>query len=298
MNILITGITGLLGKYLVETSKASDDLSGVYLGNYQMQDAKNLKYYNLDVQDKNALKKLFKDNVIEIVIHAAGIADVDFCERHYKIAYRSNVLGTQNIIKLCKMHKTKLVYISTNAVFDGENPPYKEEDKVNPINKYGLIKLECEKRVKEAFEKYIIIRPILLYGWNHRRERKNLVTFLLEKLSGAGVVNMVTDIYDNPLFSYHCAQAIWSILEKGRYGIYHIAGKDIVNRYDYALMVADIYGLDRSLIRPVKNSFFNGIAPRPKNTSYDTSKLQKEIGFLPLGLRQGLQMMKDAREGC
>lgn len=297
MNVLITGATGLLGKSLIETDELSRTIIGIYFGKYQMKDAGNVKYILQDIQDKEGLGKIFRKSHADIVIHTAGIADVDFCHRHYDAAFKSNVVGTENIAELCREHGARLVYISTNAVFNGEKPPYKEDDRPDPVNEYGTLKLECERIVKSALDRYLIIRPILMYGWNDPRERSNLATFLLEKLSRAESVNMVTDIYDNPLLSYQCAESIWALAEKDKHGVYHVAGRDIVNRYDYARAIADVFGLDDTMIRPVENSFFKEIAPRPKNTSYDTSKLTRETGFDPLGIREGLSIMKRMRKG-
>lgn len=296
MNILITGATGLLGKSLVETNVFSHNIIGIYFGRYKMRNTKNVKYYCSDIRDKDAMKGIFNENNIEVVIHTAGIADVDFCQKYYDEAYRSNVIGTQNIIELCKEMDSRLLYVSTNAVFDGKNAPYKEEDAPNPINNYGRIKLECEKKIRETFNGYLIVRPILMYGWNNLNERRNLVTFLLDKLNNKETVNMVTDVYENPLSAYQCADVIWSIIDKDKHGIYHIAGKDVVNRYEYAITIADIFGLDKDLIRPVDSSFFPDIAPRPKNTSYLTKKLEKELGYIPLTLRDGLTQMKGLKE--
>jgi dTDP-4-dehydrorhamnose reductase len=298
MNVLITGVTGLLGRALIDTKRPFHRIAGIYLGNYEMANVPGITYYVADVQDRVALEAIFLANKIDAVIHTAGVADVDFCEKHHSLAYRSNVLGTKNMVELCKMAKAKLVYISTNAVFDGENAPYGELDRVNPINKYGIMKLDCETMVRKAFEDSIIVRPILMYGWNHEGERKNLVTSLIDRLGSGAAVNMVVDVYDNPLCAYNCAEAIWTLLGMGKDGTYHIAGRDIVNRYDYALLIADVFGLDAHLIKPVDSNFFPSIAPRPKNTSYRTTKLENEIGFAPLGLREGLLSMKAMRKEC
>lgn len=292
MNILITGATGLLGKSLIETNMFSHNIIGIYLGKYKMINTKNVKYCCLDIRNRDAIKEIFKENNIEVVIHAAGIADVDFCQEHYEEAYQSNVSATQNIIELCKEMNSKLLYVSTNAVFDGENAPYKEEDRTNPINNYGRIKLECEEKIRDAFNDYLIVRPILMYGWNNPNERGNLVKFILDKLGNKERVNMVNDVWENPLSAYQCSDAIWSLIDKNKRGTYHIAGKDIVNRYEYATTVAEIFNLDRYLIIPVDSSFFPNIAPRPRNTSYLTFKLEREIGYIPLSLRDGLTQMK------
>jgi dTDP-4-dehydrorhamnose reductase len=296
MNVLITGATGLLGKSLIETKDRSCAVTGIYLGDYRMAGSREVIYRRVDIQDRAALKEVFDASGANVVIHTAGIADVDFCERHYEAAYRSNVHGTANVIELCAEKGAKMVYVSTNAVFDGENAPYKEDDRPNPINRYGAMKLECEAMVRSAFKDAIIVRPILMYGWNHTKERGNLVTYLLDKLAAGTAVNIVNDIYDNPLSSHSCAEAIWSLIEKKKKGTYHVAGRDMLNRYDYARTIADVFGLDRGLIKPVDSSFFPRIAPRPRNTSYVTSKLEREIGFVPLALREGLELMKKGRE--
>ncbi|MBP7055801.1 MAG: SDR family oxidoreductase [Candidatus Omnitrophica bacterium] len=295
MTVLITGATGLLGEALIATDAGSHTILGGYLGEYAMKNARSVRYACVDICDEHEMAKLFRGNDIDIVIHTAGVADVDLCERHYDAAYSSNVTGTKAIVELCADAGAKLVYISTNAVFDGTKAPYREDDLANPINKYGEMKIECEKMVSKHIKNFLIIRPILMYGWNNENERDNLVTSLLKKLPKQETVNMVTDIYDNPLSAHHCACVIWELLEKNKTGIYHVAGKDIVNRYEYALAIAEVFNLDRSLIKPVNSNFFPNIAPRPKNTSYDTSKLEKDIGFRPLGLREGLLLMKDNR---
>ena len=156
--------------------------------------------------------------------------------------------------------------------------------------------MECEKKIREAFNEYLIVRLILMYGWNNINERKNLVTFLLGKLKNKEAVNMVTDVYENPLSAYRCSDVIWSLIDKDKQGVYHVAGKDIVNRYEYAITIADIFGLNKDLIRPVDSSFFPDIAPRPKNTSYLTLKLEKELDYIPLSLRDGLNEMRRLRE--
>jgi len=192
---------------------------------------------------------------------------------------------------LCKEHKSRLVYVSTNAVFDGTKPPYRETDPPNPINTYGRIKLECEKLVHEASDSFLIIRPILMYGWNNPKERENIVTWLLRKLQNNEEIILVDDIYDNMLYALECANFLLKLVEKSNGGVYHIGGRDILNRYQFGLKVAEVFGYDKNLIKPIKNSYFKEIAPRPKNTSYDTSKLEKELKVRLMGVQEGLSAM-------
>jgi len=299
VKILITGGTGLLGKALVETNNSVRDITAVYIGNYAMQDGSSAKYIKADICDKDAMGDIFASTIPDVVIHTAGAANVDFCEKNQASGRRANVYGTEVITSLCKIYGSKMVFISTNAVFDGKNAPYSEAAAPCPLNIYGKMKLEAEKIVSSSGLKYQIIRPILMYGWNDERERANPVTWLINKLKNKETVNMVDDVYENPLFSNHCAEIIWALIDKNKEGYYHVAGTDVVNRYQFAHIVAEIFGLDKNLVKAVPSSFFKDIAPRPANTSYSTAKVEKDLNIKLPGLRKSLELMKNMKgAGC
>jgi len=291
--IFITGGTGLLGQYLIRTRKAGLDLLSCYIGNYDIESGEGCRYVKADIRDLAGMKSIGDEFRPDVVIHTAGIANVDYCEHHYEEAYSSNVLGTEVIIELCKNVRAVLIYISTNAVFDGETAPYDEQGAVNPLSCYGKLKVACEGLVTNSGLRAAVVRPILMYGWHHGGERSNQVTWLLDKLGRREEVTMVEDVYENPLFAESCALSIWKIIDQDCTGLFHIAGRDIVNRYELALAVADVFQLDRRLIRPVKSDYFPSLAPRPKNTSFITKKMENDLGIRPLGLTEGLRLMKN-----
>ena len=134
MSTLITGITGLLGTALIQENRNNKFIKGIYIGDYEMPNNEFIDYAICNVTKINILFNNFQNDKIDCIIHTAGIADTDKSEREPERAYLSNVIGMKNIIELVHLHRAKLVYISTNAVFDGKNPPYSEEDKPNPIN--------------------------------------------------------------------------------------------------------------------------------------------------------------------
>jgi dTDP-4-dehydrorhamnose reductase len=134
-----------------------------------------------------------------------------------------------------------------------------------------------------------------MYGWNLKVERKNPVTWLIDILKAGKSVNIVNDIICNPLFVQDCANAIWKIITLDKHGIFHIGGNDEMSRYEFACITAEVFGLDRSLIRPVNNSFFTGIAPRPKNTTYCIDKIKKELQIFPMSVREGLRALKETQ---
>jgi len=297
MNLLLTGATGLLGSYIVQSWDGEEgELTGIYIGDYKPQPKKNVTYYEADVRDPGILAGILKRRPVDFIVHAAGEARVDFCERNYTKAYSSNVIGTRNMIELCKRFNADLAYISTNAVFDGTKAPYSETDTVNPVNAYGKIKLECENSVREQCDDALIVRPILMYGWNRPEERANVATWIMNKLRNKKEIMLVDDIFDNPLYARECAEALLKRVAQRKRGTYHIAGKDVTNRYQFGVALADVFGYDKNLIHPVKNSYFKGIAPRPENTSYNTTKIEKELGMKFTGIREGLLEMKKERE--
>jgi dTDP-4-dehydrorhamnose reductase len=295
MSTLITGATGLLGTALVKENRNNRDnnaIKGIYIGDYEMPNDEFIEYTICDTTDRNKLLKLFDNEKINSIIHAAGIADTDICEKEPEKCYISNVIGTKNIIELACRKKAKLVYISTNAVFGGENAPYGEEDKPNPINQYGKIKLECELFIRKNLKNYLIIRPILMYGLNNPNERKCFFVWALEKLMNKEKINIVDDIFENPLSSYQCADIIWMLTSKDATGIYHIAGRDVLSRYEAVMTMAKVFSQDTTLVNPVSSEFFPDLTPRPKNTSYRTTKIESELGIKLFSFEKELKNFK------
>ena len=289
--ILVTGGTGLLGKGLEETAPPNASIIGVHLRPYEVEDPK-ATHLRVDIRDRQEVGRLFKEYEFDAVIHAAGIASVDYVETHFAESMESNLDGTRHIAEACRRQTAYLIYVSTNAVFSGEEAPYGEEATPRPINKYGRIKLKCEECVAKTLEQFSIVRPILMYGWNHAVGRSNPATWIIEKLRRGEPLHMVNDVYENPLYNIQCGKAIWRIAHLKPAGIFHLGGATSLNRHEFARKVADVFGLDPGPVRPVDSSYFHSIAPRPKNTSFVTRKMQKALGVKPMTVDEGLRLMK------
>ncbi len=290
MKVLITGGTGLLGKALAETCPHGSSILSIHLRSPRVVNSKTNELL-ADVRDRDEIAMLFASQLFDVVIHAAGISNVDYAERHYDEAVASNVIGTANVVELCSEFNKHLIYVSTNAVFDGTKAPYRETDPMCPINAYGRIKAQCEELVRKGSRSYSIVRPILMYGWNYPAARKNPVTWLLDKLKAGEPVSIVTDVYENPLFYLQAGEALWKLIARRDLDMVHLAGGTIINRYELALAVAHQFGLDANLIKSVDSSVFSNLAPRPRNTSFVTEWMEKELGVVPLSLTDGLRTM-------
>lgn len=288
--IVFTGITGLLGSYFLKNPKVGFKIIG--LGNKNIpKSSKN--FFKIDIINKKQVIDFIKDKNPQIIIHAASLGNVDYCENNPDEAVKVNVEGTQNIIKAAKKVSAKIIFLSSNAVYDGTSPPYHEQSSKNAVDVYGKTKMEGEKLVVESGLDYVILRLITMYGWPPKGARNNPVTWIIENLKKGQKLNIVNDVYNNHLYADQAAKVLWKVIEKDIEGeVYNIAGRDSISRFDLALKVAKTFKLDASLISPVSSDFFKDIAKRPKNTSFDTSKMEKKLGIKPLTVNEGLILMR------
>jgi len=293
LNIFITAGSGLLGKALLETCPAEFKLSATYFPNKPDRFPENINFFELNITNRDSVLKSIKAIKPDIIIHTAAIGNVDFCEKNKEISWATNVDGTKNIIDAANKCNSKIIYLSSNAVFNGKRPPYKEEDEINPLSYYGETKVICERLIKNSGLKSVIIRAILMYGWHNSLERQNMVTWILDSVSKGVPLKIVNDIYSNPLLSLNCADAIWAIIKKEKTGIFHVGGSDCLSRYEFALKIAEIFNLDKTMLTPVPNSYFTGIASRPSNTCLCTDKMERELDVKPIGIEEGLKILKD-----
>ncbi|HRR42276.1 MAG TPA: sugar nucleotide-binding protein, partial [Syntrophales bacterium] len=141
----------------------------------------------------------------------------------------------------------------------------------------------------------VIVRPILMYGWPYPGERDNPVVWWIRSLESGKGIKVVDNVFSKPLSVWSCVEAVWAIVERGASGIYHVAGRDHISLYQFALLTAEVFNLNTDLIEPVPDSYFPEIAPRPRDTSFDTTKLEEELGWKPVGVKEGLLSMKNRR---
>lgn len=286
--ILIIGGSSLLGKYLLATVPQDFEVYSTYYMNKCRTDM-----IRMNLLDALSIKEVFKKIRPNIVIMSAGCTSVEFVEKNYEHAYNLNLLGTGKVLDCVGKLRCPFYYISTNAVYDGDNAPYSEFSKRNPINKYGKLAKEVEDMVRH-YPLTTMIRLHLMYGWPFAGGRQNWVTIAIEKLKNNETLEIVNDKITQPLYALDAANFIWQRINYWTMEeIYNLAGPDSLSLYNYVKMIAEIWGYSSDLIKPIESG--DKFVPRPNDTSY---VLRNVIGsrFYPMSLFDGLNHMKEERE--
>jgi dTDP-4-dehydrorhamnose reductase len=279
--ILVTG-SGLLGSDVIRVLRKEHDVVGTFNSNPKEGAVR------LDIRDRGDTIRAVGELRPEWVVHTAALTNVDYCEDHKDEAMAINGQGTKNVAEAARMAGSKVLYVSTDFVFDGSKGMYREEDPVNPISVYAYSKLAGEYHVKEL-EGYAIARTSVVYG----NARQNFVSWVKDSLAKGQHVRVVTDQYNSPTLSYDCAGAIAALIKNDASGIYHTAGGERISRFDFAKKIARFYGLDERLIEPVTSDSLKQKAKRPMDSSLDVSKIDRYHKML--NIMDGLRKMEETR---
>jgi len=283
--VLVTGASGLLGSKLVKALSEGYEVipthstHSIHPGSVRM-----------DIVDGDEVARVLSGVEPKLVVHAAAETNVDKCETNRELAWNVNAKGTRNIAEACAKMCVKLVYVSTDYVFDGEKGLYSEEDEAKPVNYYGVTKLKGEEFVRELCEDFIIARTSVLYGWHP--SKVNFATWVIDSLRNSKGISVVEDHYDSPTLADNLAEIILRIVGMDLTGAYHVAGSERISRYDFAMKTAEVFGFDRSLITPVRMKDLKvWIAQRPRDSSLSVDKAKRELKVTLLDVREGLHRM-------
>lgn len=262
--VAITGITGQLGRALVDVGSDRWEISG-----HGSTD--------LDVRDWRAVRDWIVDFDPDVVIHAAANTDVDACERDPIEAYRSNALGTRHVAQAAAMVNAELVAISTNFVFDGDaGEPYHEFDLPNPINVYGASKLAGEREALNTWPRTYIVRTAMVYA----AEGRNFVNTMRQLMQERDQLSVVSDQRGNPTYAPDLARGILQLLESGApYGIVHMTNSGEASWYEWAVEIATCMDYDIDILSIDATEFPRDATP-PANgamTSLVLPELQIEL---------------------
>ena len=262
LHVLVTGANGMLGQDLCPILE--DEGFEVF----------ETDINNLDITDFNMVQSVLETEKPDIVVHCAAYTNVDKAEEDFETAKKINVLGTENLAKVCGKNDITLVYISTDYVFDGtltEGYSYKPDDKTNPINNYGLTKCQGEKAVQNYCKKYYIARTAWLYGIHG----KNFVETMIS-LADKPELKVVDDQIGCPTWTVELCNGIIKLLrEEKAFGIYHVCGGGKTSWYGFAEEIFKQAGLNVNL-KPCTTEEFPRPAKRPKYSVMDNAGICRQ----------------------
>ncbi|MCX6353638.1 MAG: dTDP-4-dehydrorhamnose reductase [Candidatus Aureabacteria bacterium] len=290
--ILITGASGFLGWNLARALSAGNEVWGTYHEHSIRIEGCRLE--KADVSSEHDVTTLMEKASPEVVLHAAARIDVDLCEREREKASRVNTEGTQRIARLAAETGSRLIYFSTDMVFDGEKGMYTEEDAPRPINHYGETKLEGERGALAALPGAVIARLALMYG-RGEGGYGSFLAWMLQRLKMGESVPLFVDQFRTPLYVGDVCLAVKKIIEDIHIkGIYHFAGPERVSRYEFGIRLAEMHEFSKRLLQPVRMRDLERLMPRPCDTSLDNRKAECEIGMRFNGIWEGLRAVEES----
>ena len=263
MKVLVTGAKGQLGYDVVnELARRNIEYAGVDVE-------------EMDITDYEQVRSVITDSKADAVIHCAAYTAVDAAEDNEDICHKVNVDGTRNITKVCRDLDLKMIYISTDYVFDGlGEEPWKPEDERRPLNVYGQSKYEGELAVQRLVEKYFIVRISWVFGLNG----KNFVKTMLKLGKERGAVSVVDDQFGSPTYTFDLAKLLVDMVLSDKYGVYHATNEGICSWYEFACEIFRQAGMMDVKVTPVDSGVFPVRAKRPSNSRMSKDKLV-EMGF-------------------
>lgn len=262
MKVLVTGAKGQLGTDLMN-ELAKRGIEGI-----------GVDVQEMDITDAEACRRVIKNSGADAVIHCAAYTAVDAAEDNVDLCRRINGEGTRNVAQACKEADVKLMYISTDYVFDGQGiRPWEPDDERHPLNVYGQTKYEGELAVEELSDKYFIVRIAWVFGV----AGKNFIKTMLRLGKERGAVSVVDDQIGSPTYTYDLARLLVDMIQTDKYGRYHATNEGLCSWYEFAKEIFRQAGMDVP-VTPVSSDQFPAKAARPSNSRLSKEKLS-ENGF-------------------
>lgn len=265
MKVFVTGVKGQLGFDVVnELEKRDIEAIGVDID-------------EMDITDAVQVKKVITEAKPDAVIHCAAYTAVDAAEDHIEICRKVNAEGTKNIAEVCKKLDIKMMYISTDYVFNGQGTrPWEPDDEREPLNVYGQTKYEGELAVEEYVKKFFTVRIAWVFGVNG----KNFIKTMLNLGKTHDKLTVVNDQTGSPTYTYDLARLLVDMIQTEKYGRYHATNEGLCTWYEFACEIFQQAGM-KVEVAPVTSDEYPAKAKRPENSRMNKEKLQ-ENGFEPL----------------
>ena len=286
--LLITGVSGFLGWNLSQLARQDWQIYGTYFSH--LLDITGINLCKVDLTDFLVVKKLFLEIKPDAVIHLAAQSQPNFCQKNPELSYKVNVSSTVNLAQLSAEFQIPFLFTSTDLVFDGNHAPYKESDRVSPINLYGEHKAQAEQEILKVYPDSIICRMPLMFGIPSPCSQSFIQPFI-QTLKVGKSLSLFKDEMRSPVSGKTASEGMLLALEKCRGEIIHLGGKESISRYQFGLLMAEKLGLPTDKITACFQADVPMAAPRPRDVSLNSSKAYS-LGYNPPSLGEEFTNLK------
>ncbi len=291
--VLVVGGAGLLGQYVVEeATRRRHQIVATHRGPAPPRVVASWK--SLDVRDREAVRALVTETSPALVLNAAAMTDVDACEDHPDEARTVNALAAAALASAAKSSGAGFVHVSTDYVFDGTGPA-SESTEPNPLSVYGRTKLEGERRVLQSHPGALVLRMSAVFGWNRVSPKMNSVTRILRAVEGGEEVRLFQDQRITPTYAKTAAQAALDLADGGARGLFHVASRDCVSRFEMGQAIVEAFGIPGAKLIPVAMRSMALRAPRPPAPCLVVKKVEETLKRPMPGFRGCLEDMRQTR---
>ena len=287
------GASGLLGEGFQHISNGTNN---EFILCYTKNKIPNAEH--LDITKDDAVKSFFQIHKPDALINCSAITDLEFCEKNKSHAFNVNALGAKRLAQACNIHGSHMIHVSTEYVFDGNAGPYQENDTPNPISYYGQTKHESEELVLKENENFCVVRASLLYGWSQNKQ--NLATMIISELRNNRQVKLINNLQVSPSYTDNVAEMMLELAQMKISGIFNVANSSIITRYDFGMLLSEVFELDKSLIKSISVEDFHWKVPRPHKSGLLIEKISKVLRKKPLTVKECLIRMceDEVRKEC
>ena len=288
MKIFVVGISGLLGLNTSLQLSKWHQITGCYHANPISIDG--VEVFDVDITQDSSLDSILASMKPDLIINTVALTNVEFCESNPGLAHNLNVKAAKYIAEIAHNLHIKLVHISTDHVFDGENPWRNETDNPHPLNVYAATKLLAEEQVSQICPGSLIIRTNF-FGWGPSN-RQSFSDWIIQSIQNDKILTMFTDVLFTPIITDELVNATVQLVNIDAHGLFHISGKDRISKYDFALCLAKVFEYKTDNIIPISVDSFEFKATRPKDMSLNTNKASKTIGNSLPSVIESLKLLR------
>lgn len=290
--LFLTGAGGFVGGAIAMQARRLDAAWELHAitRKYGLPARRGVVWHTTDIMRPGELGEVFRQVKPDAVIHAAAIADIDFCEANVDTARAVNIDLTAKITELCGESGAKLVFVSTDTIFDGERGGYREEDAPGAVNVYAETKICAEEAVRSGASRWGIGRICLVMGLPLLGDGNTFLPKMIETLRAGREMGVPKNEVRSPIDVVTAARALMELAAGEPEGVFHLAGNDTLPRFDMAQRIAKRLGYPKDLIKPTDSSSIAGRAPRPRDVSLNNEKARKMLRTPMLGLEAGLDL--------